>query len=321
MPAGNVDFDTLLATTLDKHLPKLEDNAFTATPLMDWLTRSGNVKTYGGGAEIVVPLEYAQNATAASYSGFDTLDVTPQEEATAAVYPWRQFSVSIVVNGLESEIQNAGDEQKIDLVKTKVNNAEKSVIEALAADAFSDGTGNSGKDFYGLDLLVNDETGTATVAGIDCTDPLNTWWRSDVTDAGSTERDDAEWTTAYYNASNGGIDMPNFAITTQALFEHYEAGLVDQLRFTSNEKADARFMSLEFKGIRIYFDANCTSGSTFFLNSEYLYLFKHPSRWLAPTGWKEAIDKDARYMQLLSAGNLATSNRSRQARVDNQTTS
>lgn len=313
--AANPDFDAILSTTLKNYRPKLVDNIFSATPLVDYLKRKDKIELKDGGAKIVEPLLYAQNSTVKSYSGYDTLDITPQEGISAAEFEWDQFAVSIAIAGIE-EAKNAGKSQIVGLLKAKVMQAEMSAVEAMDEMFFGDGT-VADRSWNGLDLLVNDETASiTTVGGIDAA--THEFWRSVVTDV-SGERSDSVWTNIYNSASKGH-DRPDFAITTQELFEHYEDGLVDQLRFTSNDKADGRFQNLAFKGLVLFYDDYCPTGDTFFLNSKYLKLVGHKNRWFKSTGFKEAIDKDARWAQILSYGNMVINNRARQGRATGQTT-
>lgn len=320
--AGNSEYPTLVLTsTLRKYRNTFADNVFDEYPLLNWLKQRNNIRIIDGGESIVEQLMYGKNSTFKSYSGYETLDITPQEGFTAAVFPWRQAAVSIAVSGLERR-QNAGSSKLFDLVKAKVRQAELSMADGLNAMLFGDGTGNSNKDFLGLEAIVGDQSGVPVVGGIDCTQPDNSWWRSVVIDAGvdgSTIRDDDEWANAFYTASKGSGDSPDFAITTQELFEHYEASLVPQLRFTSNEKADSRFQTLEFKGRRLYYDLDCPAGVTYFLNSRHLHFVAHRDAWMHNTEFKVAPDKDAMWSQILVQGNLTTSNRSRLAKVINQT--
>lgn len=319
--AGHPDFDALLTTTLANYRNKLVDNVFKETPLLDFLQRKDKIDMRDGGESIVEQLMYGENSTFGSYSGYDTLDLTPQEGITAAVYPWRQAAATISISGAE-EAKNNGKSRLLNLLKAKIMQTEKSAAKGINTMlATSVGTGNSNKDLFGLPLLVNDHTAAVTtVGGINSATAGNEWWRSVVVDAaadGDNERSDAEWTNAFYTAADGS-DAPDFVLTTQALFEHYEAGLVPQLRFTSNEKADSRFQTLEFKGRRVYFDDVLPAGLTYFLNSDYLKLVGMSGRWFKNTPFREVPDKDARWAQLLIMGNLVTSNRSKHAVVKNQ---
>lgn len=314
---GHPDFDQILSTTLKNYRNTLVDNVFSDRPLLDFLKRKDKIRMVSGGESIVEQLMYGTNSTAKSYSAWETLDITPQDGISSAVFPWRQFSVSVAINGLQ-EAQNNGKEQLINLVQAKVMQAEESASEVMNKMFFGDGS-TADADWYGLDLLVNDHTGSnTTVGGINCNTTGNEFWRSVVIDAANAARSNDKWTNAYYSAGNGSI-LPDFAITTQSLFESYESSLAPQLRFTSNDSADARFQTLQFKGIRLYFDRMCPAGNTFFLNSKYINLVGHSQNWFRSTGFKQAIDKDARWSQIISYGNMTISNRARQARIKNQT--
>lgn len=321
MAFGNTSFNTILTTTLKNYRNTLVDNVFKDRPLLNHLMSKGQVRTIAGGESIVEQLLGAQNSTFGSYSGYDAIDITPQGGLTAAVYSWKQIAASIAINGLE-EAQNNSKEKMIDLLKAKISQAEETMKEGLNEMLFGDGTGNSSKDFDGLSHLVNDAAGpgASNVGGIDATSSDNAWWRSvvlDATDDGDAERNDDEWSNAVYTAAKGN-DMFDFGVTTQDLFEHYESGLAPQLRFTSNDEADARFLTLSFKGRKLYYDFYCPEGLTYFLNSKYLKLVGHSGTWFRNTPFKDAPDKDARWSQILSYGNLTVSNRSRQAVVTDQ---
>lgn len=314
MPA-NPDYDAILSTTLAKYRNTLQDNVFSDRPLFDFLKRNDKIRMIDGGESIVEQLMHAMNSTAKSYTGYDTLDITPQEGISAAVYPWRQFAASVAISGIE-EAKNSGESKIVDLLKAKVMQAEETMAEVFDQMGFGDGT-TVGRNWYGLGNLV----GTGALGGIDPAVAGNEFWRSVVVDANADldpVRNTNEWTNAYYSASKGN-NNPDFGITTQALFEHYEASLAPQLRFTSNDEADARFQNLLFKGIRLYFDTYCPTGVTYFLNSRYLSLVGHKGTWFRNTPFKDAPDKDARWAQILCYGNMTTSNRSRQAKVVGQT--
>lgn len=318
MPTPNPNFDSLLSTTLAKYRRKLEDNVFTARPLVNWLKSRDRLRLIDGGTKIVEQLMYAMNSTFDTYSGYDTLDITPQEGISAAEFPWRQAAVSVAISGLEEAV-NSGEAALIDLLEARVMQAEETAAERFNQMFYLDGTGNGGKDWLGLAAIVDD---TLAVGGIDPTVAGNEFWKSVVitkTGAGAAlVRTDADWARAYNTASRGN-DAPDFAVTTQDLFEHYEASLAPALRFTDNKSADARFQNLLFKSIPLFYDVYCQAGTTYFLNSKYLKLVGHKNVWFKNTPFKTAVDKDAKWSQILSYGNLTTSNRSRHAKVEAQT--
>ena len=323
MPA-NPNYDEILSTTLANYRRTLEDNVFTARPLLNWLQSRNRVESKDGGAKIVVPLIHALNSTAKPYFGYDQLDLTAQAGISAAEFPWRQFAASVAISGYEEAVNN-GRSEVISLLQGKVMQTEESIAENLNQMFYGDGTTYQGvanaKAWLGLEALV----GTTTLAGIDPSVAGNEFWKSVVLaadeDAGgpdTTVRSDSQWTRAYNTASVGG-DQPRFVITTQLLFEHYEAGLAPQLRFTSNNEADARFQNLAFKGVPVFFDVHCPTGLTYFLNDKYLKLTTHSDRWMKSTGFRYLPDKDARWSNILLMGNLVISNRARQAKITGQT--
>ena len=57
------------------------------------------------------------------FSGYETLDNSPSDVLTTATYAIRQASVAVTMSGLE-EIQNAGKEQMIGLMSSRINVAQ-----------------------------------------------------------------------------------------------------------------------------------------------------------------------------------------------------
>jgi len=305
--AGNDNFDQILSTTLKNYIPKLTDNIFSARPLFYALTNGQTIRRISGGAKIVVPLIYGTNSTAASYSGSDTISTTAQTGISAAEYDWKQYAVTITINGIE-EAKNNGEAEIIDLLEGKIMQAEETVIENMNTMFWGDGTGNSSKDWIGLDLIVT-KPNTA-LGGIDPTDTGNSWWASTETDEGGAL---ALATMAnVYNTVSVGNDQPTILIGTQAVYESYEALLQPQLRYSDAGTADAGFQNLLYKGAPVTFDSACTSGELMFLNTKYLRLVAHSDVWFKPTPFVRPTNQDARYAQILSYGNLTCSNRARQ---------
>jgi hypothetical protein len=306
MAAGNASFDALISTTLQHYVPKLVDNITRSTAFLDWLKRKDRI-TFASGRTIVEPLMYGLNTTFRTYSGYETLDLTPQEGITAAEYPWRQAAISVAISGIE-EAKNSGKEAVLNLLKSKITQAEKTLGQEFAEMFFtSDGTGNSGKDWLGLAALVGDETDVATVGGIDCTDSANTWWRSNVTTSAGTITllmlDDQ------YNDCSDGNDVPDFEVTTQVLYQKYQSLLQANQRFTDPKTGEAGFHNILHQGTPVVWDRFCPSGEWYFLNSSYLGLVGNKENWFKMRPFMTPEDKDAKYALFLAYGNFVTSNR------------
>jgi hypothetical protein len=311
MASANSNFDTLLSTTLANYRDQLTDNIFTARPLTYTLMEKGRIRMLNGGTKIVEPLIYGLNNTVGSYGGYDTLNLAPQEGISAAEFEWKQYAASISISGIE-EAKNNGEQEIINLLEAKIMQAEESMREGFNTMFFGNGTGNSNKDWNGLGNLV--ESGN-TVGNIDSN--TYTWWKS-YEENTSTALTLAQMATAY-NSVSVGNDHPDTLLTTQTLFEKYEALLQPQLRYTDTKTADAGFQNLLFKSAPVMYDTGCTAGTFFFLNSKYLTLVGHTSKWFDQTAFIRPEDLDARYALIMCYGNLTVRNRAKQGKLTAKT--
>jgi hypothetical protein len=311
--AGNASFDALLSTTLANYRDQLTDNIFTARPLTYFLMDKGRIRMVDGGTKIVEPLIYGTNSTVASYSGYDTLSLTAQEGISAAEFEWKQYAASIAISGIE-EAKNNGEQAIINLLEAKIMQAEESMKEGFNQMFFSDGTGNSGKDWNGLANIVDS---SGTVGGINRATAGNEFWRSyEEGTAGALSL--ASMSTAY-NSVSVGNDHPDMVLTTQTLFEKYESLLQPQLRYTDAKTADAGFQNLLFKAAPVAYDVHCTAGTVFFLNSKYLTLVGHTGKWFAQTDFVRPENMDARYALIMCYGNLTVRNAAKQGKLTGRT--
>ena len=311
--AVNANFDALLSTTLANYRDKLTDNVFTARPLTYWLMDKGRIRTESGGTKIVEQLIHGQNSTVGSYSGYDTISLTPQEGISAAEYEWKQYAASIAISGIE-EAKNNGEHAIINLLEAKIMQAEESMREGFNTMFFGDGTGNSGKNFNGLGNIVESQN---TVGGINGVTAGNEFWNSyeENTVAALSL---AQLTTAY-NSASVGSDHPDVILTTQTLFEKYESLLTPNLRYADTKTADAGFQNLLFKATPIMYDTACTAGVVYFLNSKYLKLVGHTDKWFSQTDFVRPENTDARYALIMCYGNLVCSNRKKQGKLTGKT--
>jgi hypothetical protein len=311
--AGNVNFDALLSTTLANYRNQLTDNVFTARPLTYMLMEKGRIRMLNGGTKIVEPLIYGQNSTVASYSGYESISLDPQDGISAAEYEWKQYAASIAISGIE-EAKNNGEAEIINLLEAKIMQAEESMREGFNQMFFGDGTGNTGKNWNGLGNLV--ESGN-TVGGIDSSAVGNEFWRSyEDNTAGALTL--AQMATAY-NSVSVGNDHPDIVLATQTLYEKYESLLQPQLRYTDTKTADAGFQNLLFKAAPVMYDVHAPAGTVFFLNSKYLSLVGHSGKWFQQTEFIRPENKDARYALIMCYGNLTCRNRKKQGKLTAKT--
>jgi hypothetical protein len=300
--------DSVLASTLAHYRNNFEDNIMKSIPLFYKLYDAGKKETISGGESIVVPLRYAKNATVAGYSGYGTLDTTPQETNTAAKYNWKQVGGTVAISGKEVR-QNSGKEQVINLLKEKVSVLEDSVKEYMNGKLFAASTTDSGTDPHGLATIV---ATSGTVGGI--AKATYSWWQSQTGTAASFAANGlAEMRNIFNDCSvYSAGDHPDFIITTQTVFEYYEGVLQPQERFQDSKTADGGFQNLLFKGVPLTWDPNCTASKMYFLNTKYLKLAVHKDADFNFSEFQEPENQDAKVAKMIWMGELCASNCAKQ---------
>lgn len=314
----------IITTTLRNRSGKLADNVSDNVALLMRLRKRGKVKPVSGGRTIVQELEYAENGTFKRYSGYELLNVAPSTVFTAAEFNYAQAAVAVSISGLE-ELQNASDEQVIDLLESRISNAEKTLVNNIGADVYSDGTADGGKQIGGLDLLVDITPATGTVGGIDAA--TWTFWRNvafdSTTDGGgaATSSNIQSYMNRVYIQLCRGTDKPDLIVAGNDYYRLYLESLQAIQRVTSDEFAQAGFESLKYMGSDVVLDGgrggNATTDRMHFLNTNYIYFRPHTARNFAPIGGqREAVNQDAVVKLIGFAGNMTISNRFLQGVLD-----
>jgi hypothetical protein len=119
-----------------------------------------------------------------------------------------------------------------------------------------------------------------------------------------------------YNSVSIGQDQPQVILTTQGAYEQYEDSLVDQIRYTSTDMADAGFQNLMFKACPITYDADA-KGPPVQTNHNMDTQPALPAcggrsdTWFKNTPFVRPNNRDARTAQILCYGQFVTMKRSR----------
>lgn len=300
------DVENIATTTLQNVRGVMADNIFKANPTVFFLLANGRVELESGGRYLEEPLVYARNNTVKSYTGYDTIDVSPTEEFTNARYSWKQFAGSISISGLE-ELQNSGPEAIFNMLSKKIEVAEMSMKETLDEYVHDDAASKDPKDFLGLDNLVEDVAGGSqgVVGGIDRV--ANTWWRNKFRGAVDPSTLTADMRT-FYNECSRGITHPDILVTDYNLYELYEEQNQDKLRLHDTRLMDVGFDNLRFKGATLLPNEACLENHMYFLNTKFIRLKLHKRRNFVMTRFVKPHNQDARTSQILVAGNMTLNN-------------
>ncbi len=330
MAAGNSSFSTFVTSTLKNYRPTLVENLMGQQALLWQMKQRGFTEERPGSRSIVEPIMYGQNDTVGSYSGFDLLDTTPQKGITASEYDWKFIAGSVTMSG-EEEFKNSGDKTRVfNLLEAKIRQLEISLKLELNGQLFAAGTANDGKDITGLLTAVPVATSWNIYGGIDSTDADNSWWRSQWinftsdygADFGTSDGGKSVMGLGamrhMYNSCSIQNETPTIIVTTQELFEEYEAHVEgSQLRTTDTKMADAGFMNQTFKGTPMVFDEDCQTASMLFLNANYMKFVTGKGRNFVSTPFQSPENQDAKVSNVLFAGNLVVNKRDVHGRIGN----
>lgn len=317
MPGISVtdQYDALLTTTLRKYRKKLVDNIFEPMHFLKWLTKTrgkgkevGTFDLYNGGHEIVEHLLYGKNTTIDFYSGYDTLDTTPQEGLTIAKFKVRELGGTISISRREQR-QNAGEAQMINLLKAKVNQAEMSLKDKISQKLFADITSEPTSDIDSVLLLVSSSPSTTTCGGV--SGVTYAWWRNQQADCGAYGTNMLAKMRTMYNDCQKSGSAPDALVCTQTAFEYYESFGVTAKQFTNEQKSmDMGFEVLKFKGADLFWDPDFatntpeTGESILFLNSKHIKFCTDKETNFITTEFIEPENQTAKVAKVLWMGNL-----------------
>lgn len=310
----------IVTTTLRNRTGKLADNMLDNNALLLRLKKRGKVMPVSGGRTIVQELEYADNQTYKRYSGYETLNISPSDVFTAAEFDYKQAAVAVSISGLE-QLQNSGEEAIINLLASRIRNAEKTMMNGIAADIYSNGSADGGKQIGGLQLLVSKTPGSGVVGGID----RATWafWQNKATVSGTaaSAANIQDRMNAMALSLVRGTDRTDLIVADGNYYNYYLSSLQAIQRITDPELAAAGFTSLKYFGhggsADVVLDGgqggNCPTNTMYFLNTDYIHFRPHANRNMVPIGDdRYAVNQDAMVKLIGFAGNMTLSNASLQ---------
>lgn len=309
----------IVTTTLRNRTGKLADNVTKQNALLSRLKKRGKVKPVAGGRTIVQELEYAENGTFKRYSGYESLNIAPSDVFTGAEYNYAQAAVAVSISGLEM-LQNNGEAAIIDLLGSRVANAERTLMNNIALDCYSDGTADGGRQIGGLQLLVSTTPNSGTVGGIDASTTVGSFWRniafSSATNGGAaaTSGNIQSYMNRVYVQLVRGADAVDLIVADNNYFRLYLESLQAIQRIQSDEMAQAGFQTLKYMGADVVLDGGYGGGAPtnrmYFLNTNYIYFRPHTDRNFVPIGDDRfAVNQDAMVKLIGFAGNMTCSNR------------
>ena len=327
----------IVTTTLRSRTGQLADNMSRNNALLSRLDKRGRVKTFSGGRTIVQELNYANNQTFQWYSGYQVLNIAPSQTFSAAEFPIRQSACAVSISGLE-ELQNSGEEAIIDLLESRVDNAEDTFMNGMSNGVYGDGTvtGSVG----GLQLLIEQSSSPSnTVGGIS----RSTWtfWQnqaySGTTNGGAavSVANIQPYMDSLWVLLVRGRDSPDLIVADNTYYKYYWQSLQAIQRIASENGEGSHgalgFQTLKYNTADVVLDGGfqgyssdplpyetaagtsavggAPSSSMYFLNTKYLHWRPHARRNMVPLDPDRfSVNQDAMVKLIGWAGNMTISN-------------
>lgn len=264
-------------TTREFILKKIFDQVTTGTPgLMTFLQKPAEWKT---GTSYKFGIKYQDTTNGGNMGIADRLDTDRQNTRVQAEFNLKASNKPVVV-AIAETTANMGDEQIVDLLETEFDSQAQSLITLLAQNLYTgNGTGN---DWDSLLNAASDSTLFATYGGLSRT-TYSVFSGYYLAAAGALTL--AKLATAN-DAVTIGVDSPNLALTTKAIWSTYESLLTPNVRANFSTSGYPRmnafggvpvsdglggtqgFVYLTFRGTPIAKDEQVPSGRFHFVNTK-----------------------------------------------------
>lgn len=265
-------------TTREFILKKVYDQVTTGTPgLMTFLQKPMDEWTTGTSFKFAI--KYQDTTNGGNMGIADRLDTNRQNVRVQANFNLKAANKPVVV-AIAETTANMGDEQIVDLLSTEFDSQAQSLMTLMAQNLYTgNGTGN---DWDSLANAASDSTLYATY--------------------GDLSRTTYSVFSGYYLASTGtltlaklataddavtiGVDSPDLALTTKAIWSTYESLLTPSVRANFSTSGYPRmnawggvpatpglggqqgFVYLTFRGTPIAKDEQVPSGKFFLVNTK-----------------------------------------------------
>ena len=295
MPAlGN----RVLTTTQDEILPAVVDTILNSNV---FATRMLGVAKKWNGEQIKQAVKVSKNATGISFSGFDTFSTNATNNRVLLSYFPKFYQISVALP-LDELSANQTDAKVVDLAAVEMSGAAHDMADDIGTLLYSDGTGNSSKDFNGLTNIIGT---TGNIGGQ--SRGTYTTLQSTVTASGGTLT--LALMQTLYNAIASGSQKPTLGLCPEAVFNLYEQLLNPQERITKDVPMMKRgleggsgFTALFFRGVPILSDEKATTETLFFVNENYLDFYALPMATTEAIKFKSSEIKGNDYSSVLGLG-------------------
>lgn len=250
-------------------MPKLVDTILNSNTLF---TRWIGAAERWSGSTMKFPIKVSKNTNGSSFAGFDALSTTATNNRQLLSFDPKFFSIPVTLP-LDELSANQTEAKVLDLAAIEVQSAAQDMADDIGTLFYADGTGNGGKDFLGLEAIVDDGTNAATYGSL----ARATFGTLDSTVTGLATLTLAGMRTLY-NAITSGSQRPTLCPTTEGVLALYEQLLQPQERIMKNVPmmkqgmvGGTGFTALHYIGVPCLPDENATAQIFYFVNEDFMH--------------------------------------------------
>lgn len=314
-----------LSMAMEQRGSAVMDLVSDSNVLLSTLKSKGLMQTYSG-PRVRESLIYAESGTVTRYSHFAYLNPKDAEILGDAEWTPKQIAASVAISGTEL-LGNSGRNQIRDVFRTRIDAAERELMDAVNTDLHSDGTSYGGEQMTGLQAALPTDPTTGTYGSISRAD--NAIWRTSEYDISadfsgigisSMSKDTVrEIYAKIVRDTSRGKDGPDMILAADDHFAYFEQSLTAIQRITGDASKEGvfGFPSLGFytagKKVDVILEGGIgtamPSAISYAIDSKYLKLRYHPDRNFKPFGGRQRpINQDGIVQHLGFMGELTMCN-------------
>lgn len=281
MAAPSTALDYISATTQKRIIPYMVDQVTQTNTLLNLFVQ--NASFLDGGDYISQPIMTSIPTSAVvAYTGVDIIPSNFQINEQGAVFDWKFYAISVDIAGPD-EVRNDGVAAAINLVTTRMKQADIALRDRLGSDLQGDGSADGGKAFLGLKAGVNDATGFNNYGGVERSAfPV---WSAYKNFSGGVRPLSIKLIDTAFSLTSWDSDTPNLLATTRGCVTKFNQLLQPIQRIQSGEVAVAGYKNVFYRGYPIISDDHIPKGTEgdgeylYGLNTKYLQMYFKKGRF------------------------------------------
>jgi hypothetical protein len=210
--------DQVTSVTNKQYVPVVVDQVLDSNVLAARLL--AKTKRWRG-ERLIIPVVSSKNTNGGSFEDLDSMSTGLESTRKSLTFYVKGYYQSVTISGMQEAV-NKTTGQVLDLIKTEMEQASNTMSDDIGVDFYADGTGNSNKDFDGLEVIVDDGTNVANYGGL--VRASNTYLNATLSTAiGTLALSDVKSLIRNASASSSRREKPTIGLTNGTVWDIVEA--------------------------------------------------------------------------------------------------